>query len=910
MNQKKVDNRIRVIIENNVISGFRTIFAIIGPKARDQVVLIHHMLIKSQIKPKPVVLWCYKKELGFSTNRRKRMRMLKKKERTGNACINEDDPFEMFISGTNIRWCYYHETDRILGNTYDMLVLQDFEAITPNLLARTVETVEGGGIVVFLLNTLSSLQQLHDMAMDVHNRYRTEAHKDVVARFNKRFILSLTSCPNFIGIDDKLNVLPLSSHIKSIEPLPKPDPSDPLPPRKQKLIDLKKSLIDRQPLGSLVNCCRTFDQAKAVMEFVESLAAKDFRITTTMTSARGRGKSAALGLAIAGAIAYGYENVYVTSPSPQNLKTLFDFIIKGLDAIHYKQHLDFDVIQSNNPDFNKATIRIEVNRDDKQVIQYISPQEASKDPDMKKNVELLVIDEAAAIPLPIVRSLLGQYMIFMSSTISGYEGTGRSLSLKLIKQLREESEKNDSEKSRVLKEVVLDESIRYSMGDPVEAWLNQLLCLEVNEERLKIKNDSLGLNNCELFWINRNILFSFHPASEAFLQKLMALYVASHYKNSPNDLQMMSDAPAHHLFCLLSKSSYKQSKSKVKVPEILCFIQVCLEGEITEEHMRDNSSKGKAASGDLIPWTLSQQFQDSKFPSLCGARIVRIATNPNYQGMGFGKKSMELLESYYQGKLYTRHSDYRDDDLMETDDHGDNLDSESGATSSLLTSVSQRRPERLDYLGVCYGLTGELFRFWKRLNFVPVYIRQTANNLTGEFSCIMVKILIQQRETSLSIVSNDWLIDFWKDFRKRFISLLGLVFRKFPVQVALDIVQNDSFEASLQANFLGSKELKLIFDEIQLARMQQVNLESRSSKSFRVHQFLDLLPAFGTLYFGQKIRSELSRGEELVLIGAGLQGKSLDVIANELNISVKKVSSRLTRTISQISKTISDLIEE
>lgn len=35
------------------------------------------------------------------------------------------------------------------------------------------------------------------------------------------------------------------------------------------------------------------------------------------------------------------------------------------------------------------------------------------------------------------------------------------------------------------------------------------------------------------------------------VQRMMALYVASHYKNSPNDLQLMADAPAHHLFVLL-----------------------------------------------------------------------------------------------------------------------------------------------------------------------------------------------------------------------------------------------------------------------------------------------------------------------------------------------------------------------
>ena len=42
-----------------------------------------------------------------------------------------------------------------------MLVLQDFEALTPNLLARTVETVEGGGIVIILIKTgIASLKLL------------------------------------------------------------------------------------------------------------------------------------------------------------------------------------------------------------------------------------------------------------------------------------------------------------------------------------------------------------------------------------------------------------------------------------------------------------------------------------------------------------------------------------------------------------------------------------------------------------------------------------------------------------------------------------------------------------------------------------------------------------------------------
>ena len=57
--------------------------------------------------------------------------------------------------------------------------MQDFEALTPNLLARTMETVEGGGIVVLLLSTLRSLTQLFTLTMDVHARLRTESHQEV-----------------------------------------------------------------------------------------------------------------------------------------------------------------------------------------------------------------------------------------------------------------------------------------------------------------------------------------------------------------------------------------------------------------------------------------------------------------------------------------------------------------------------------------------------------------------------------------------------------------------------------------------------------------------------------------------------------------------------------------------------------
>ncbi len=54
------------------------------------------------------------------------------------------------------------------------------------------------------------------------------------------------------------------------------------------------------------------------------------KTTVALNAARGRGKSAAIGLCISAAIKLGYSNIFVTAPSPNNLKTLFDFVIIGL----------------------------------------------------------------------------------------------------------------------------------------------------------------------------------------------------------------------------------------------------------------------------------------------------------------------------------------------------------------------------------------------------------------------------------------------------------------------------------------------------------------------------------------------------------------------------------------------------
>jgi N-acetyltransferase 10 len=96
---------------------------------------------------------------------------------------------------------------------------------------------------------------------------------------------------------------------------------------------------------------------------------------------------------------------------------------------------------------------------------------------------------------------------------------------------------------------------------------------------------------------------------------------------------------------------------------------------------------------------------------------------------------------------------------------------------------------------------------------VPLYVRQTANELTGEHTCVMVRGLNSSAHGEL-----EWMEEFAKggemllslcsgsfnvyrlcvDFRRRFLSLLSFKFREFSSITALSV---------LEAADIGAKRL-------------------------------------------------------------------------------------------------------
>jgi len=989
MVRKRLDDRVRTLIEKGVVKNERSILVLVGDHGKDQVPNLHQILSKTTLQQRPNVLWCYKKELGFSTHRKKRIKKLKRDKARGLLSNGNNDGtadnFELFIGSTDINWCYYRDSHRVLGTTVGMLVLQDFEALTPNLMARTIETVKGGGLVVFLMRTVKSLKQLYTMTMDVHSRYRTESSGDLIPRFNERFILSLAKCSNCLVCDDELNVLPVSRKtLKSLDPssnssamipIEKGDGGEILQqitPEQAELQELQESLADTPHVGVLVDLAKTVDQAKALLVFLEACSEKaQTTSTVAMTAARGRGKSAAMGLCLAGAISLGYSSIAVTAPEPENLVSVFHFLVEGLGALKYQEHLDYTIKynQASGREAIKCIVGINIHRSHRQIIQYIPPHESDK----FASAEIVAIDEAAAIPLPVVRKLMSSdnntdRLTFLSSTVNGYEGTGRALSLKLLRELRESKGGRKSELGRAnaaanaivgakskkgeakvheqrykaaadaqnndsgdvlsgpLREIELDTPIRYALGDGVESWLNKLLCLDSGSKAsLKLNGGAPAPSDCELYSVDRDALFSFHKLSEAFLQKLMGLYTSAHYKNTPNDLQMLSDAPAHAAFVLLSPSAEQDADS---LPDILAVVQVALEGRISRKAVEAQLARGHRSAGDLIPWTIAQQFGDSKFAQLSGARIVRIAVHPSVQGMGYGSRAVELLYRFYNGDMVSLDDDdseneggeENESDKEESDSDSDNdtkgkkgIQAEKLAPRKelppLLLPLTEAKAPRLDWIGTSFGLTLNLHKFWSRAGMHMLYLRQTKNELTGEHSSIMIRAL-----PKTSGVDDAWLDAFMNDSKRRFLSLLAGSFRDMSIRAVISVLdrmcetKNVSERSGLvSGDKISAEELGFLMTPHDMKRLE---LYGRNLCDH--HLITDLLPVVARLYFVGRLGKgfKLSSVQSAILCGLGVQNRVVDSLTKELGLPPNQTLAMFNKAIRKISIALYNIIEE
>eukprot|EP00702_Spironucleus_salmonicida_P007154 EST48445.1 N-acetyltransferase-like protein [Spironucleus salmonicida] len=788
----------------------------------------------------PKLLWCYDDKPKFQKTKKQQ-----KQQENSN-----------FMEQQQIRYINYRDSDQVLGQTYSVLILQDFQSLTPNTLAKCVETVRGGGMIILLITSVQNLKDLSEAKMDVHKRYITKSQmfnsSQCVNRFTERFLKILETCDRFLALDQSLDVLEISDHIKEMKNMigiknyQVTNSVD-----KEELLALRQQAIDSgDPIKStLSKVACTVDQCQILInlldvfqvqkqgvivnakEFSESNSpvtsdsedviqqtkklSKDEKAfdkklnklqkhnkkgynqlmnelnlnkqpilqeqttnafpsqkTIFIKAARGRGKSALIGLSLGAAISQQATNILVFAPNASNVQTLFEFAIKSIAALGYQEHVDYKTQKTSSLELAEI-VGIDIFKTHKQTIRYIDPENVAMGGNgILSLADLIIVDEAAAMPVDVMNEILkAESFVIVSSTVHGYEGSGRALTLKVLQNVQQRKSKGFQ-----LIQYDLTTPIRYNSGDRIEQWLYDLLLLDCEkslDNHLKSQKPSFApVEQTTLFQLSRDTLFSGEAQSENYLKLIWSIFVTSHYKNQPNDIQLLSDSPSSRLFVLLAPIT-----DPTQLPLPICVIHASIEGDLPLIAVEKSLNKQLREDGNMVPWLLSQQFQQPSLSSKTTIRIVRIATNPFFMQRGYGQQAVQQLQKLYSNQISISKLSERVDRDMQNHKIGSSL-------PPLLLKLDQVSVEKIDYLSVAFGLSSSLFIFYRKLNFLPFYLKASKSHETGENSILMINNFNQiQIFTPLNL-----------DFTKRFFRLSSNLFKEIPCDLCFRIISSCNFE--------------------------------------------------------------------------------------------------------------------
>lgn len=273
--------------------------------------------------------------------------------------------------------------------------------------------------------------------------------------------------------------------------------------------------------------------------------------------------------------------------------------------------------------------------------------------------------------------------------------------------------------------------------------------------------------------------------------------------------------------------------------------------------------------------------------------------------MGYGKRAMQLLKNYYEGKFTSLSGEEEEEEETTfeeiTEEDADLLTEvvkPRKKIPTLLKRLSERKPEILDYIGTSYGLTQELLKFWKSHKFIPVYLSQKENDLTGEHSCIMIASLSADR-----VSTKDWLQNYFVDFRRRVIKLLPKAFTKYNTALALSVLDNKHVEIAAKESTQDEINSRFIPHDIQ-------RLESYIRNQIEYRLILDLTTDLAAMFFENKLpTAPLDALQKAILLGIGGMNKNVDQLAGEFNMPASQVLAKFYDTMKKLTKNIMGIMQ-
>jgi len=426
--------------------------------------------------------------------------------------------------------------------------------------------------------------------------------------------------------------------------------------------------------------CITQEQYNAVNAIGKVISGHRKR-PLVLTADRGRGKSSALAIACAQLMkAHEYDDyrIIITAPDILALSVFYQQLKHRLDSVEQQGH---------NITFGKAKLS------------FIPVDQLIRVP---TQVNLVLVDEAAAIPVYLLEQLLKRYhrMVF-SSTVHGYEGAGRGFTLKFQKTL-----------DRVCPQwasLHLNQPIRWRKNDPLEklvfdaCLLNAELPtltttvtsqLKTSQEMVKVDcsfiNKAASSDVPELYEF-KVITADQLVADEALLQQVFAVLVTAHYQTKPSDLQLLLDNPKVQLTCLFSSPNNDA--------QLLAVALLMSEGAgngVNNDDIRAIKNSQRRLRNHFLPQSLFSHCGFEEAFSYHYLRIMRIAVHPKAQQLGIGSKFLNHIE---------------------------------------LLAIEQGT----DFLGSSFGVNPELLSFWLNGGFSISRVGFTKDKASGEHSALLVK---------------------------------------------------------------------------------------------------------------------------------------------------------------------------
>ncbi|MGB2271834.1 MAG: GNAT family N-acetyltransferase [Pseudomonadales bacterium] len=552
-----------------------------------------------------------------------------------------------------------HAAQQLLGSDTDYLVIDAWSGLSPDMLGMTSGTLRGGALLLLLTPPFELWPDYDDPDYLRYKALRPSAYS-MHGNFLRRTIKLVEQA----AVDDDpawLKVISEHDCEKSIDPTYSINTAD-------SQVQLTKKFI-------------ASSEQQLVIQAIDDLSRQPEGIIL-LNADRGRGKSVALGLAVRALLARDNYRISVVAP----LRSQVDNLFFAIGDLSNHKNIGFVAVDQLIADVEALKTLHDSDR-------------ASRDDNAI--CDLLIVDEAAAIPLPVLYQLVDAApRLVFSSTVHGYEGSGRGFTLRFkdFVLARDQS----------LQTLTLRQPMRWADGDPLEAFFNRLLLLDA-------ENNTVGSNEKSGVRINvRKVDSQALLVNEMLLRDVFALLVEAHYQTRPADLRQLLDVPYLHLWIA------EESNSGRVVGVLLAYE----EGGFVEDNdlLGDIVNGQRRPQGNLLSQSLANQSADANWCRVKSLRVTRIAIAQAYRRQNIATRLIELLEKF-----------------------------------ALMKSC--------DFWGSSFGFDSSLLAFWKSHKAVAVYLGLHRDKASGMRNMMVVKPLSKALEQMSGSLHDYFINDlpYWAD---------------------------------------------------------------------------------------------------------------------------------------------------